>query len=237
MLRSLLVMTAFGLLLAAPAWAQDSDGDGVDDVHDNCTAVANPGQIDSNYDGYGNACDADIWNDGTVDDVDFEIFSKYYGTTYPHADLNGDGAVGGSDYLVLASQYGGPPGPSGLSCAGTIPCADTSVDGDSDADGVADSVDNCVDQANASQVDSDGDGFGNRCDPDLDNDGVVDDVDFEIFSNCYGTTEPVCDFNGDGAAGGSDYLVLSTFYGGPPGPAGPGAQDSCACTPEEGNCP
>ena len=36
----------------------DSDGDGVDDVEDNCPVVSNPDQLDSDGDGLGDACDA-----------------------------------------------------------------------------------------------------------------------------------------------------------------------------------
>ena len=54
---------------------------------------------------------------------------------------------------------------------------------DIDADGIADDDDNCVDQANANQVDTDSDGFGNVCDDDDDNDGVVDLADaFPLLS-------------------------------------------------------
>ena len=44
----------------------DADGDGIPDAGDNCTEVANPTQCDTNDDGYGNACDADIDNSGIV---------------------------------------------------------------------------------------------------------------------------------------------------------------------------
>jgi hypothetical protein len=36
---------------------------------------------------------------------------------------------------------------------------------DADGDGVPEAVDNCPGVANASQLDADGDGFGDACDP------------------------------------------------------------------------
>ncbi len=40
----------------------------------------------------------------------------------PNLDANGDEAVGIPDFNTLREFFGGPPGPSGLACAGTIPC-------------------------------------------------------------------------------------------------------------------
>lgn len=48
---------------------------------------------------------------------------------------------------------------------------------DSDGDGVPDSSDNCPDLLNPDQADFDGDGLGDVCDPDIDNDGVSNEVD------------------------------------------------------------
>jgi uncharacterized membrane protein len=51
--------------------APDSDGDGHLDPVDNCPAVANPGQSDSDDDGIGDACDSvDADADGIVDELD-----------------------------------------------------------------------------------------------------------------------------------------------------------------------
>ena len=51
---------------------------------------------------------------------------------------------------------------------------DNASEPDTDDDGTPDSSDNCPDAANADQLDTDGDGSGNLCDADDDNDGVAD---------------------------------------------------------------
>lgn len=75
-----------------------------------------------------------------------------------------------------------------VECPGTADClvsiaSNTTVvarfERDSDADGIADSVDNCLDIPNPDQADADGDGLGDRCDGDIDGDGVA-----ELEDNC-----------------------------------------------------
>ena len=106
----------------------DTDGDGVPDSLDNCTLVANPTQLDSDHDGYGNACDADLNNSGTVTSADFGLMRSVLGQAAGSsplaaaADLNGSGTVTSADFGLLRARLGTPPGPSGLACAGTIPC-------------------------------------------------------------------------------------------------------------------
>ena len=67
-----------------------------------CTLASNngqpgtgPSQLDADGDGYGNICDADLNNSGTV-------------TT--------------ADFAILRARLNTAPGPSGLVCAGTVPC-------------------------------------------------------------------------------------------------------------------
>jgi hypothetical protein len=113
---------------------RDTDGDGVLDQDDNCTTVANtlagnvPGtappipkfQLDSDSDGYGNACDADLNNTGLVTAADFAIQRSVFNEnatespTAAAADLNGSGQVTAADFGILRGRLNMPPGPSGL---------------------------------------------------------------------------------------------------------------------------
>jgi MYXO-CTERM domain-containing protein len=78
---------------------------------------------------------------------------------------------------------------------------DECVGADGDGDGVCDGMDNCREEPNADQMDVDGDGAGDRCDPcsndaydDVDGDGVCGDVD-----NCPGDANASQeDTDGDG---------------------------------------
>lgn len=48
----------------------DSDGDGIANSTDNCTAVGNPDQADLDQDAIGDACDSDVDGDGVADSAD-----------------------------------------------------------------------------------------------------------------------------------------------------------------------
>ena len=69
-----------------------------------------------------------------------------------------------------------------------VPCA---VEDDGDCDGVANKEDNCPALANVDQADFDGDGFGDACDGDVDDDGGFNEDD-------------VCNFSPAGAVVGLD---------------------------------
>ncbi|MEM6641281.1 MAG: thrombospondin type 3 repeat-containing protein [Pseudomonadota bacterium] len=89
----------------------DSDGDGVGDDVDNCTNVSNPDQRDTNGDGFGNICDADLNNDNTVNVVDLGIFRSVFFSSDADADFNGDGTVNVVDLGILRGLFFAPPGP------------------------------------------------------------------------------------------------------------------------------
>jgi cysteine-rich repeat protein len=101
---------------------EDADGDGIHDFVDTCRLVPNPGQedVDAGRDDdgsrpgtqhYGNACDADINQDGIVNVRDLAILKSAFFTTDPVADLNGDGVVNVSDLTILKSRFLKKPGP------------------------------------------------------------------------------------------------------------------------------
>lgn len=59
------------------------------------------------------------------------------------------------------------------------------TDPDVDGDGLSESFDNCINTPNSDQLDTDGDGMGNVCDPDDDNDGWIDPEDGCPLQNPY----------------------------------------------------
>lgn len=91
---------------------------------------------------------------------------------------------------------------------------------DTDGDGVSDLNDNCVNVANPAQRDTDGDGIGNFCDPDFNNDGIVNFNDLGMTSSVFFTTDPDSDFNGDGVVNIIDLGILRSLFLEPPGPPG-----------------
>ena len=91
---------------------------------------------------------------------------------------------------------------------------------DSDSDGILDSCDNCILAANADQRDTDGDGYGNICDTDLNNDNITNGLDVGILKTQFLTSGSDADFNGDGITNGLDVGILKTYFLTPPGPSG-----------------
>jgi hypothetical protein len=105
--------------------------------------------------------------------------------------------------------------------------------GDFDFDGIPDDQDNCVWLANPAQRDSNSDGLGNRCDPDVDNDGRVDsssgkiyprdqrgDLEIIALTARNGPFDPDHDLDGDGRVGGRDLALAQLWLFRRPGPSG-----------------
>lgn len=96
---------------------------------------------------------------------------------------------------------------------------------DEDGDEIADDTDNCTETVNADQIDTDADGFGNACDPDFNNDCMVNAQDLGTMKLNFFSTEPATDMNGDGLTNFSDLGLLKGFFFEAPGPSGIAACD------------
>jgi hypothetical protein len=169
---------------------EDSDGDGVHNLCDNCRFLGNPGQANADGDGLGDACDncvplsnpeqADGDGDGIGDACDACPVD-------PANDADGDGVCGDADNcpdVANADQVDTDGSGDGDACDPCPSVANDDPDGDgvcvdfdncllapnpdqSDADGDArgDACDNCPAHANTNQANADGDAYGNVCDP------------------------------------------------------------------------
>ena len=102
------------------------------------------------------------------------------------------------------------------------------VSADTDGDGVIDSSDNCTLEDNGTlipdaggnvQLDTDGDGYGNICDPDFDNNLVVNASDLAFFKTKFFSSDPDADLNGDSVVNAADLAILKTMFFKPPGPS------------------
>ncbi|MFC1505085.1 right-handed parallel beta-helix repeat-containing protein [Thermodesulfobacteriota bacterium] len=123
----------------------DDDSDGLLNCQDNCSALSNPDQADTDQDGVGDACDTcqDLDADGLGQSGDSGCAADPCPLD-PDNDSDQDGACGDID---------------------NCPAAANTDQADLDQDGVGDVCDNCVAVVNPGQADFDGDGVGNACDP------------------------------------------------------------------------
>ena len=111
----------------------------------------------------------------------------------------------------------------------------TAAAANSDSDGIPDAQDNCIQAPNGplirdaggnSQWDTDGDGYGNRCDGDLNSSGQVTAADYAMLRSVLNQsagaspTAANADMNGSGTVTAADYAVLRNQLNGAPGPSG-----------------
>ena len=105
---------------------------------------------------------------------------------------------------------------------------------DQDGDGIPDARDNCPEIPNPDQRDTDGDGIGNACDPDFDEDGLVTtswgvispaaaagDLERLALAVRNGIHNPDYDLNGDGKVDALDIGIAELWLFLPPGPGRP----------------
>ncbi len=89
----------------------DADGDAIPDADDNCRLTRNPGQQDTDGDGYGNICDCDLDNDNHVWMIDYSAFGSAWGSRpgepswNPDADFDSNGHVWISDYGIFRIRW------------------------------------------------------------------------------------------------------------------------------------
>jgi hypothetical protein len=109
------------------------------------------------------------------------------------------------------------------------------IPNDADGDGVVDSQDNCINTANPTQTDTDGDGYGNACDADFDNSGLVNPVDLSFFRSKYGSHDPDADLDNSGTVNITDLSMFRSLYGKAPGPSCTDLPNKCQAVTASGD--
>lgn len=106
---------------------------------------------------------------------------------------------------------------------------------DTDGDLVVDNIDTCRLVVNTTNIDSNNDGYGNRCDGDLNNNGSTNAQDTTLYRQQLGqpSTSPVfnaADINTNGSVNAQDTTLFRGLLGQPPGPSG-ACQNLYPCPP------
>ena len=192
----------------------DSDNDGVIDDLDNCAALSNTTQTDTDLDGVGDDCDDDDDGDGIADDSDNCVLVSNADQTNLDGDELGDACDGdfdGDDVLDAADNC---PAVANADQANQDRDATGDVcDEDDDNDGVPDTTDNCLSIQNIAQLDMDSDGVGDACDDDMDGNGIADDQDIAAAVTESGQPIIIMEDGGCSATGGHSGLIPFALFG------------------------
>ncbi len=91
--------------------------------------------------------------------------------------------------------------------ATTRSCSAVGMASDDDADGANDTGE-VAERCGGTN----GDGYGNACDPDLDGDGVINFVDLALLKSVFFTDDADADFDGGGAINFVDLAVMKQLF-------------------------
>ena len=203
---------------------EDADADGVGDACDVCPNDPDPGQQDNDGDGDGDACDPDDDDDGVPDLSDVCPFTADPGQADNDGDGAGDACDSDDDNDFVPDEFDNCPFIANLNQKDSE--LDPGPDGQPGFAGVDDDGINGVDDAGElcppnqagfpvpipGSDDVCGDGIGDVCDDDDDNDGLTDVEEAGLSTNPL-----VADTDGDGfddgteVAAGSDPLDPDSF--------------------------
>lgn len=195
------------------AYIVDADDDGIPDDQDNCPAIANANQLDTDGDLDGDACDDDDDNDGVLDVNDLDPLDAFV-----CADSDGDGCDDCSSGTNDPNNDGADNDSDGVCDAGD---PDDDNDGIADvndldpfdpfvcADSDGDTCDDCAsgtNDPNNDGTDTDADGLCDTGDLDDDEDGILDADEIACGSDPLdaGSTCEVCDGQDNDGDGQTD---------------------------------
>lgn len=191
-------------------------------------------QIDTTPDAFSFTDQVDVGLDTTVVSDSITVTginsSSVISITGGEYSINGgayqstNGSVSNGNYVnvrTTSDTVGSSTTGTTLTIGGVSDTFDVTTASDVDADGLIDTLDNCINVANADQLDTDGDLYGNACDADFNNDGIVNSLDTGPFKADFFTAGNVeTDLNGDAIVNSLDLGIYKQKFTLAPGPSG-----------------